>query len=160
MKEITYRSILKNEIISFMKVLKLSISSSDTYRTYQHTMSDFDSFLHKEKSEVKKLDAEQVKRWIDGFEVRPSTKSGKLTHIRRFAGYLSSLGFETSLPQMPRMIYDFSPYVFSADEMAKIFEAADDLVLFYPNSRRVAEFPVMLRMLYGCGFRLGEVLAL
>jgi len=160
MKEIVFRSILKDEIVLFLKVLKLSISTSDTYNAYQRTLSDFDSFLHEEKLTVKKLDDSQIKRWIDAFNVRPSTKKGKLTHIRRFAGYLSSLGIETKLPEMPRIIHDFTPYVFTADEMTRIFEAADDLVLSYPNSRRAAEFPLLLRMLYGCGFRLGEVIAL
>ena len=160
MMQTAFRSILKDEMVSFMKVLKLSISASDTYRAYQRTLSDFDSFLYEEELAVKKLDAGQIKRWIDGFNVRPSTKSNKLTHIRRFAGYLSSLGIETSMPEMPRKAYDFAPYVYSADEMQRIFEAADDMVLSCPNSRRAAEFPLLLRMLYGCGFRLGEAIAL
>ena len=160
MMEIAFRSILKDEMVSFIKVLKLSISASDTYRAYQRTLSDFDSFLYIEGLAEKKLDAAQIKRWIDGFDVRPSTRSGKLTHIRRFAGYLSTLGIAATLPEMPRKTYDFSPYVFTADEMARIFEAADDLILSCPNSRRAAEFPVLLRMLYGCGFRSGEAIAL
>ena len=158
MMETMFRSILKDEIISFMKVLKLSISSSDTYRAYQHTLTDFDSFLYEEELEVKKLDAEQIRRWIDGFNVSPSTKSSKLTHIRRFAGHLSSLGIETSLPEMPRRTDGFMPYVFTKDELARIFEAADDLALSFPKARRAAEFPVLLRMLYGCGFRIGEAI--
>jgi integrase len=116
--------------------------------------------LYGERLAEKKLDACQIKRWVDGFNVRPSTKGGKLSHIRRFAGYLSSLGIHTSLPEMPRKTHDFTPYVFTKDEMARIFEAADDLILYYPNSRRAAEFPVLLRMLYGCGFRIGEAIAL
>jgi len=160
MRETKFRSVLKDEMVSFMKVLKLSISSSDTYNGYQHTLSDFDSFLYEEELTVKRLDAAQIKRWIDGVNVRPSTKNCKLSHIRKFAGYLSSLGIETTLPEMPRIIRDFTPYVFTLDEMARIFEAADDLVLTYPNSRRAAEFPLLLRMLYGCGFRLGEAIAL
>ena len=160
MTEIVFRSILKDEMVSFMNVLTLSKSASDTYHGYQRTLSDFDSFLYDENLKEKKLDAAQIKRWIDGFNVRPSTKSGKLTHLRRFAGYLSSLGIETALPEMPRRTYDFSPYVFTKDEIAQIFEVADDLALLYPNSRRAAEFPVLLRMLYGCGLRLGEAIAL
>ena len=44
--------------------------------------------------------------------------------------------------------------------MTQIFETADDLVLARPNSRITAEFPVLLRILYGCGLRLGEAEAL
>ena len=160
MTETAFRSILKDEMASFMKVLKLSISDSDTYKAYQRTLCDFDSFLYTQETAVKKLDAAQIKSWIDGFDVRPSTKSGKLTHIRRFARYLSTLGIEATLPEMPRKAYDFTPYVFTSDEMAQIFEAADDLILSFPKSRRAAEFPVLIRMLYGCGLRSGEAIAL
>jgi len=158
--DLAFRSILKDELASFMDVLKLSISTQKTYKDYQRTLSDFDSFLHTEELAVKKLDARQIKCWLDGFNVHPSTKNKKLTSIRRFASYLSTLGIETSLPEMPHLTSDFTPYVFTADEMTRIFEVADDLILTSPNSRRAAEFPVLLRILYGCGFRLGEALSL
>jgi integrase len=44
--------------------------------------------------------------------------------------------------------------------MERIFGAADDLVLTNPSSRIAAEFPVLLRILYGCGLRLGEATSL
>ena len=62
MMEITFRSILKDEIVLFLKVLKLSISASDTYNAYQRTLSDFDSFLYEEELTVKKLDDRQSSR--------------------------------------------------------------------------------------------------
>ena len=50
--------------------------------------------------------------------------------------------------------------MFSAEEMSRIFEAADDMILDCPNSKATAEFPMLLRILYGCGLRLGEATAL
>jgi len=90
--------------------------------------------------------------------VNPWTKSNKLSRIRRFAGYLHTLGITAFLPEMPRKTCCFTPYVFTNDEIARIFEAADDLILSCPNSRSTAEFPILLRMLYGCGFRIGEAI--
>jgi integrase len=40
--------------------------------------------------------------------------------------------------------------------MAQMFDMADDMALTSPNSRVVAELPLLLRILYGCGLRLGE----
>jgi integrase len=157
---VAFRSILKDELASFMVVLKLSVSYQKTYKSYQSVLSDFDSFLYVENLAEKNLDSERIQRWLDGFDVLPSTKSKKLSHIRRFASYLSTLGIKTTLPEMPRISSDFTPYVFSEEEMTKIFEIADDLIITSVNSRKAAEFPILLRLLYGCGFRLGEALSL
>jgi len=151
--DIGFISILKNEMESFLELVRLSIVD---HRAYQRTLSALDSFLYNEGLTEKKFDAEQIGRWLDGFKIKPITKQSKLSHVRRFAGYLSTLGIKVNLPELPRMSSDFTPYVFGLDEMTRIFEAADDLILTNPNSRIAAEFPVLLRILYGCGLRVGE----
>ena len=80
--------------------------------------------------------------------------------MKRLSDYLFTLDIPSSLPELPRKTTDFKPYVFTADEMSQIFEAADDLILERPKSRIAAEFPLMLRILYGCGLRLGEAISL
>jgi len=158
MMEIAFKSILKNEMASYIEFVKVSLID---YKAYQRTLSDFDSFLFAEGVKEKKLDADLVNRWLDKFTtVKNSTKKGKLTHVRKFAGYLMSLGIPASIPELPRIPSDFTPYVFSPDEITRIFDLVDDLILSRPNSRVAAEFPMLLRILYGCGLRLGEALAL
>jgi len=156
--DIVYRSILKEEITSFMKFIKLSLTD---YKAYQRTLSDLDYFLCTENLEDKILDYRQINRWLDRFNnVKPSTKKGKLCHVKKFASYLTTLGIKTSIPELPRIPSDFVPYVFSKDEMAQIFELVDDFMVTSPDSRIAAEFPVLLRILYGCGLRLGEATSL
>jgi len=157
---VVFRSILKDEIASFLDFFQLSMPAMKTLNAYQRTLSDFDSFLYMESLEEKRLDAGQIQRWLDGFNIHPKTKISKLTHLKRFAGYLFTLGIQVSLPERPHVTTDFTPYVFTEDEMARIFELADDLVLINPKSRVAAEFPMLLRILYGCGLRLGEATAL
>ena len=156
--DIVFRSILKDEMASYIEFVKLSVVD---YKAYQRTLVDFDYFLCEEELAEKVLNAELVSRWLDGFTtIKPVTKKAKLMHIRKFAGYLMSLGIEANIPEIPRIPSDFTPYVFSMDEITQIFEAADDLVLDNPNSRVAAEFPMLFRILYGCGLRLGEATAL
>jgi len=156
--DIVFKSALRYEIAAYIEFVKLSIVD---YRAYQRTLYDFDYFLWAEGHSEKSLSAELVTKWLDGFTtIKPTTKKAKLSHIRRFAGYLISLGFSASIPEIPRVPSDYVPYVFSADEMTRIFEAADDLIVERPNSRVSAEFPMLLRILYGCGLRLGEATAL
>jgi len=155
---IVFKSIFRNELASYIDFVKLSVKD---HRAYERTLSDFDAFLAGENLAEKVLATDQVGRWLDTFtNVRPSTKQSKLTHVRRFAGYLGTLGIKSTLPELPRIQSDFEPYVFTVEEMARLFEAADDLVVTRPDSRVAAEFPVLLRVLYGCGLRLGEAIAL
>jgi len=152
--DIVFKSILKDEMESFMEFLKLSIVDC---KTYQFTLSNLDSFLYTEELTEKKLDPEQISRWLDGFNnVKLVTKKARLSHVRRFSGYLSTLGIKANIPALPPVTSDFTPYVFSLDEMTQIFAVADDLILTNPNSRIAAEFPVLLRILYGCGLRISE----
>jgi len=154
---VIFKSVLKDEFASFMDFIKLSVID---WKAYRRTLCALDSFLHTESLMEKKIDARQLKRWLDGFNVSLSTKKGKLSHIKKFSGYLSTLGITASLPELPRNTSEFKPYVFSADEMAQIFEATDDYALINPNSRIAAEIPMLLRILYGCGLRLGEAVSL
>lgn len=155
--EIIFKSVLKDEFASYMKLVKLSVKE---YMAYRRTLSGFDSFLHVEGLAEKKLDAEMISRWLDGSNVKPLTKKRRLSNVRRFAGYLRSLGIKACIPELPRMPSNFMPYVFTKDEMMRIFDAVDDLILTNPDSRIAAEFPMLLRILYGCGLRLGEAISL
>jgi len=154
---IIFKSILKDELTSFIEFIKLSIVD---HKAFQRSLSDLDTFLYTEGLAEKALDAEQVGRWLDGLKVHPSTKKSKLSHVRKLSGYLCTLGIKAELPELPRVTSDFMPYVFSEDEMTQIFEMADDFVLTNPRSKIAAEFPMLLRILFGCGLRLGEALSL
>jgi len=154
---VIFKSILKAELDSFMDFIKLSVAD---WKAFQRTLSNLDSFLLTEGLMEKKIDARQLKCWLDGSHVSLSTKKGKLSHVRRFSDYLTTLGIPANLPELPRNTTEFKPYVYSTDEMTKIFETADDYMLTSPNSRIAVEFPVLLRILYGCGLRLGEAISL
>ena len=62
-------------------------------------------------------------------------------------------------PRVPKAAESYIPYIFSEDEIERIFAAADTLPLpKAPNANVLfqVKFPMILRMLYGCGFRIGE----
>ena len=156
---VVFKSILKDEIVTFLELIKLSIADS-TYRGYLQTLIDFDYFLHTENFLEKKLDADIISLWLDSLTSHLLTKKSKLSKLKRFSNYLFALGIPSTLPELPRKTTEFKPYVFTKDEMVQIFEVADDLILERPRSRIAAEFPLVLRILYGCGLRLGEILSL
>jgi integrase len=90
--------------------------------------------------------------------------SNKVSHLRQFLEYLRFCGYPVYVPEgLPKYTNNYMAYLFSDLEVKKIFQAADNLefVSGRPTSRHYrCTFPMMIRMLYGCGLRLGETLSL
>ena len=83
--------------------------------------------------------------------------------VRKFLEYLGFCGFPAFIPILPKHGNDYVPYIFSDDEVAEIFKAADcpEAVPSRPGTHYTRRtFPMLLRLLYSCGLRLGEALAL
>jgi integrase/recombinase XerD len=60
----------------------------------------------------------------------------------------------------PKRLFTFSPHILTHEEVDRVIHAADQLK---PNAKapwRHLVMPEFFRLLYGCGFRLGEVLNL
>lgn len=53
---------------------------------------------------------------------------------------------------------DYTPYIFSDIEIERIFAMADNIIIKNKKADPaiVIEFPVILRLLYNCGLRIGE----
>lgn len=88
------------------------------------------------------------------------SQANRSSDIRQFAKFLNANGFETYTPKPPRKVHSkFTPYIFTHDEMQRIFKAADSMKLNDRyNSAEV--YPVLFRLLYGCGLRVSEALGL
>jgi len=96
-------------------------------------------------------------------EEKYSTQSRRITLLRQFARYLNMQGIIAHVyPE--RSIHKeentFVPYLFSDDEIERIFAVADCLrpTTRYPHYQEV--YPALLRLLYSSGLRLSEALNL
>lgn len=101
--------------------------------------------------------------WLDSqVNIKDSTKYGRASVVIRFIKYLNQLGFETPVPRLPKHIgCDFTPYVFSHDEMSKIFHECDKQYDRNPlYSSCLFSFPTVIRLLYSTGMRVGEAISL
>jgi integrase len=89
-------------------------------------------------------------------------QNGRIIAVRTFVRHLRALGVPAYDPIVPKTADGYMPYIFSDGELGRIFDAADSLVLTkgQPNPYMGTEFPMVLRLLYGCGLRIGETLAL
>lgn len=88
--------------------------------------------------------------------------ANRVSDLRQFAIYLNEKGYQAHIPAVAKSskhTSSFVPYIFTHDEILRIFKEVDRLK---PNCRynSAAVYPVLFRMLYGCGLRISEALDL
>ena len=119
-----------------------------------------DRFLTGEKESEKVLKEQVVLKWMASKPVKPETKRNMYSEVNRFAKYLTSLGFTAEMPEAPKQGSEYLPYLFSEDELERIINAADNFRGSIHITKSTFSFPILLRLLYCCGLRLGEALSL
>ena len=107
-----------------------------------------------------------TKKLVDVWtEKRPTerdvTMEKRINNIRQFAKYLVDLGYEAYIPyckiKVDRNLY--VPYIFTRKQLRSFFAVCDDIKP-HPLSNRHLFLPAIYRLLYGCGPRISEALAL
>jgi site-specific recombinase XerD len=81
--------------------------------------------------------------------------------MSQLSSFLCKIGIRSYIPRLPKHKSTFTPYIFSKVEIKAIFNASDKLAAQRKqmNSMLFA-MPVVLRLLYATGLRVGEVVAL
>lgn len=122
----------------------------------------FLAFLEREKSP--RITSQLALRFATRAESRsPLTMAGDLRAIRGFARYMIAVDSDTEVPPtglLGRCRNRFKPYIYSAEEIRRLLEAARN----HPSSERFALKPASLYCLLGLlaatGMRLSEALHL
>lgn len=94
---------------------------------------------------------------------RPNEKEvsrhSRIGEMQRFSVFLSAQGYPSySLPTMPKRGNNHQPYIFTEDELSRIFHRLDNLQPTTASPIRHLSFPLLFRILYGCGLRISELL--
>ncbi len=127
-------------------------------------LKNFDVFVHTQNFSETNLTKEIVLDWTarkPHETVR--NQQHRISLLRGLAEYMNRVGFTAYVyPKASVTLerYGYMPYLFSKEEIKKIFEVCDN----YPHSRvspnRHFMLPLLMRMLYGCGLRLSEAVKL
>jgi integrase len=94
---------------------------------------------------------------------KPRTTHARQSHIRQFALFLKLQGIKAYVypKTLIKVTKDFTPYIFTSEEITSILHAAD---MIAPNKNKFVNtpyvYPAVIRVLYGCGTRIGETLSL
>lgn len=151
-----FHSILANELVSFLDYRN---ANGHDIRNERYILRRLDSYLVSINLSEKKLDAETLDAWINTSNVERNTKCIFICISRQLARYLCCLGIPACCPRTMKTKRNYTPYVLSHEEIQRVFEVCDNLEA--KNLTHVTLwFPVMVRMLYGCGLRIGEAISL
>ncbi|MCL6558222.1 MAG: tyrosine-type recombinase/integrase [Firmicutes bacterium] len=89
------------------------------------------------------------------------TRYNRIMEMQRFARFLIDQGYPSYLINFcPAKNSTHTPYIFTKDEIHRIFEVVDSLEPCASVPSRHLVMPILLRLLYGCGLRISEALAL
>ena len=89
------------------------------------------------------------------------TQSKRLNDLKQFAVFLSNLGFDAYIPVCKAKINRHShvPYIFTAEQL-RLFFSECDRIKPHPLSNKHLLLPLLYRLLFGCGLRISEAVAL
>lgn len=92
-----------------------------------------------------------------------TTQLCRISVIRQFAMYMCRLGLRADVPDRAlgtKRTTMFTPRILTHAEIRQLFDAVDNLKPTARAPLRHLVMPEILRLLYGCGFRVNEVLRL
>jgi integrase/recombinase XerD len=123
-----------------------------------------DNFLVQEGLTTYELPASIARKWLaKKAHESARTQQQRITVTRHFSGFLLRLGYSAYLPDSTlaaRSSSTFVPRMLSDEELRKFFQAVDKLEPTARSPLRHLIMPEVFRLLYGCGFRVSEVLKL
>ena len=129
-----------------------------------HELLRLDRFLCRIGLQSLELPRDAVNKWTSKRDYeKPSNQRLRIIRIRQFALYLRRQGIDAYVPETTKAEIkgrEFTPYIFSHQQIEDILEAADST---QPDSRspmRHLIMPEIFRLLYCCGMRVSEVLHL
>src|SRR6266542_3301885 len=124
----------------------------------------FDRYLCDEALATPDLPRAIVRKWL---VKRPhesvGTHQARISTARQFAQYLCRLSHHAYVPERsfsPRASGAFSPRILTLIEIQQLLHAVDHFTPSAQSPLRHLVMPEVFRLLYGCGFRLNEVLHL
>lgn len=153
-----FKSIFKEYVESFINEKRIC---GYKYQTNELDLSRFDEFLY--LNNINLIDQDIILLYV---ELHPNwsvnTKARVIGNINELLKYLKKYHLNEYV--IPKKLFqqnhhNYIPYIFSKEEMHKIFEASDHF-----TSKKYLEMkyivPVYFRLLYGTGMRHGECISI
>ena len=154
-----FNSVFRDEIGLHLS-LRQSELSHEAYRHCRRTIVLFDEYLCKIGHADKVIPESVIEGWIKevSMGISLNTSSQHVHNIRQLLMFLVNSGYRCFIPRTIIRHDIYVPYLYSDDDLKKIFDVADSMTAIKARKNQYAaeEMPMILRLLYCCGLRVGE----
>jgi integrase/recombinase XerD len=134
------------------------------YHEATRILRRLDNFLVQEGLTTQELPGSIARKWLaKKAHESAGTQRQRITVTRHFSRFLLRLGYSAYVPDSTlaaRNRSSFVPRMLTDKELRKFFQAVDALEPTARSPLRHLIMPEVFRLLYGCGFRVREVLKL
>ncbi len=156
-----FRSIYSEQLSQYHNLRSKTLSESAIMHELCY-LRRFDDFLSEHLDENGLITYGIISEWLGTLKGKSSTIGGEVIVIRQFLHYLRTSVDGVYIPSVPKVHEDYIPYIFTDGELGLIFESADNIILKSPQAdpNLPKEFPVIVRLSYSCGLRIGELVSI
>lgn len=134
------------------------------YEAPAKVLEDLDGFLCGTDVTSDSLPKVLIDQWLaQSPSERPSTVQRRLSMVRQLGRLMERMGCTAYIPPNgmgPRRSAGFAPRILTQKEVKRYIQAVDNLPRSSKSPARHLVMPEVFRLLYGCGFRLSELLIL
>lgn len=156
----TYSSVFADEIREYVALRQ---SMGYWFRAAAENLHRFDRMCCELKVSELHLSEDLILRWTAPREGEAlQTRDVRITSLKGFVKHLNAKGFQITWPPIftsSTASKEYIPYIYTHDEIVRILNMADSLSMSRGTQFHII-FPTIIRVLYGCGLRVSEALAL
>ena len=148
--------------IHIKRYLELKRALGYKLRDAEYVFAQFDRLTLEHQETIIGITRELAEEWcIKRPNESDNTRRVRASYLSLFARYLCDAGFNSYVPEVPKYPESFTPYIFTREEMQNIIIASDSLGYGRKENDTTCEvMPILIRVLYATGMRIGEVLSL
>lgn len=156
-----FKSPLAAEFDSFLQYKR---ALGYKYKSEETILHEIDCFICSQHICEKNLSKDLVMHWSEKKDHQTSkTHITKVGVMRQLGIYLNSIGISAYI--YPLEFYSknnskFVPHIYTKEELKKFFAVVDNLDSCKISAKRHIVYPMLFRILLGCGLRLSETLNL
>lgn len=152
-----FNSIYSDKLSQYCE-LRSSVLSDSAQKHELCYLRRFDDYLNAHIRSEGQITESFINAWISTINGKSGSVENEVVTIRQFLKFLALSGETVFMPVVPKVRDDYVPYIFSDDELGRIFQCADNVIQSDKKADPylVIEFPVIIRLLYSCGSRIGE----
>lgn len=134
------------------------------YRSSAELLACFDRFLANQALPPMELPGSVARKWLAKQpHESAATQQHRISIVRQFTQFMCRQGYRADVPHRllgAKSAASFSPRILTHAEVEQLLHAVDELAPTARSPMRHLIMPEVFRLLYGCGFRLSEVLHL